>query len=62
MIHSVLKLDKSKLAKFLHLLKRYEAFVNFRKKLYLIDEKGVKYPLKFDCKNCEMMVLSPDTL
>ena len=32
------------------------------KKLYLIDEKGVKYPLKFDCKNCEMAVLSPDIL
>ncbi len=29
------------------------------KKLYLVDEKGKKYPLKFDCKNCEMVVLSP---
>ena len=28
------------------------------KKLYLIDEKGKKYPLKFDCKNCEMVILS----
>lgn len=28
------------------------------KKLYLVDEKGVKYPLKFDCKNCEMIILS----
>ena len=28
------------------------------KKLFLIDEKGKKYPLKFDCKNCEMYVLS----
>lgn len=27
-------------------------------KLYLIDEKGQKYYLKFDCKNCEMIVLS----
>ena len=26
--------------------------------LLLVDEKGVKYPLKFDCKNCEMAVLS----
>ena len=25
-------------------------------KLFLIDEKGKKYPLKFDCKNCEMLV------
>ena len=28
------------------------------KKLYLVDEKGEKYPLKFDCKNCEMYVLN----
>lgn len=27
--------------------------------LTLQDEKGVNYPLKFDCKNCEMLVLSP---
>jgi len=29
------------------------------KKLYLQDEKGKKYPLRFDCKNCEMVILSP---
>lgn len=29
------------------------------KKLFLIDEKGSKYLLKFDCKNCEMVVLPP---
>lgn len=29
------------------------------KKLYLEDIKGKKYPLKFDCKNCEMVILSP---
>ena len=28
------------------------------KKLFLIDEKGKKYPLMFDCKNCEMFVLA----
>ena len=28
--------------------------------LYLVDEKGIKYPLKFDCKNCEMILLSPE--
>ncbi len=28
------------------------------KKLFLVDEKGKKYPLKFDCKNCEMCVLN----
>ena len=29
------------------------------KKMFLQDEKGVLYPLKFDCKICEMAVLSP---
>lgn len=28
-------------------------------KLYLVDENNKKYPLKFDCKNCEMVVLYP---
>ena len=28
-------------------------------KLILVDEKGIKFPLKFDCKNCEMVILSP---
>lgn len=32
---------------------------NSSKKLYLIDDDGKKYPLKFDCKNCEMVILSP---
>ena len=27
------------------------------KKLFLIDEKGEKYKLDFDCKNCEMVIL-----
>jgi len=27
--------------------------------LFLQDEKGVKFPLKFDCENCEMIILSP---
>ncbi len=28
--------------------------------LFLEDEKGVKFPLEFDCQNCEMVVLSPN--
>ena len=28
--------------------------------LFLRDEYGKRYPLKFDCKNCEMVVLKPD--
>lgn len=31
----------------------------FGKKLYLQDDNGKKYPLVFDCKNCEMVVLNP---
>ncbi len=31
-----------------------------KENLFLIDEKGIKYPLKFDCKNCEMIILSPE--
>lgn len=29
------------------------------KKLFLVDEKGKKYPLIFDCKNCEMAIMQP---
>ncbi|MDE6137972.1 MAG: U32 family peptidase [Candidatus Gastranaerophilales bacterium] len=29
------------------------------KKLYLRDSKDKKYPLRFDCKNCEMVILNP---
>ena len=29
------------------------------RKLILVDEKGVEYPLEFDCKHCEMCILSP---
>lgn len=29
------------------------------KQLFLTDCKGKKYPLKFDCKNCEMVILNP---
>ena len=28
-----------------------------QKELFLIDEKGEKYKLQFDCKNCEMVIL-----
>lgn len=33
--------------------------LNYTKDLYLKDENGKMYPLKFDCKNCEMVVLNP---
>lgn len=43
-----------------HCLKYAFNMCKSQKQLTLIDEKGVKYPLKFDCKNCEMAILSPD--
>ncbi len=42
-----------------HCLKRAFLDCKSREELYLVDEKNVKYPLKFDCKNCEMVILSP---
>jgi hypothetical protein len=41
-----------------HCLKYAFNMCKSSKNLFLIDEKGVKYPLKFDCKNCEMVILS----
>lgn len=41
-----------------HCLKFAFNMCKFPKKLFLIDEKGKKYPLMFDCKNCEMVVLA----
>lgn len=32
---------------------------NTSDKLFLVDEKNKKYPLKFDCKKCEMAVIAP---
>ena len=42
-----------------HCLKRATLGCNSNEELFLVDEKGIKFPLKFDCKNCEMVVLSP---
>ncbi|MBR1620087.1 U32 family peptidase [bacterium] len=33
--------------------------VKLGKKLYLQDEQGKKYPLRFECDKCEMVILSP---
>lgn len=43
-----------------HCLKYAHNMCKSDKRLFLIDEKGVKYPLLFDCKNCEMAILSPN--
>ncbi len=42
-----------------HCLKRASLGCSIQEELFLVDEKGVKYPLQFDCKNCEMVVLAP---
>lgn len=42
-----------------HCLKKALFNCSYNKKLYLLDDKGVKYPLIFDCKNCEMAILAP---
>ena len=39
-----------------HCLKRAFLGCNGVKKLFLVDDKGYKYPLEFDCKNCEMVI------
>lgn len=40
-----------------HCLKFAHNLCKSPKKLFLIDEKGKKYRLEFDCKNCEMIIL-----
>lgn len=30
-----------------------------KEELFLVDEKGEKYPLLFDCKSCEMAIIEP---
>lgn len=43
-----------------HCLKRAFLGCDKNETLFLEDEKKVKYPLNFDCKNCEMIILSPN--
>ena len=42
-----------------HCLKRALLNCSENRRLFLEDEKGIKYPLIFDCKNCEMAILAP---
>ena len=42
-----------------HCLKRASLGCESHEELFLVDEKGLKYPLQFDCKNCEMVILAP---
>ena len=41
-----------------HCLKRAFLGCEAKEELFLVDEKNKKYPLEFDCKNCEMIILS----
>lgn len=51
--------NKKELMRMKHCLKRATLGCKANDKLFLEDEKGVKYPLLFDCKNCEMAILEP---
>ena len=42
-----------------HCIKYALGICKSSQELVLVDEKGIKFPLKFDCKNCEMVILSP---
>lgn len=48
--------DSKELMRTKHCLKFAFDMCKLSKKLYLIDEKGKKYKLNFDCKNCQMTV------
>ena len=52
--------DDVELMRTKHCLKFAFDMCRSSKKMFLVDEKGQKYPLKFDCKNCEMAVLKPE--
>lgn len=40
-----------------HCLKHAFNMCQSTKNLFLVDEKGKKYPLKFDCEKCEMQII-----
>ena len=52
--------DNAELMRTKHCIKYALNICKSPKKLYLVDEKNVRFPLVFDCKNCEMAVMKPD--
>jgi len=54
-----IKPKKCELMRTKHCLKRATLGCERHEELFLVDEKGIKYPLQFDCKNCEMVILTP---
>jgi len=55
-IESTKNYNNKELMRTKHCLKYAFSMCKSPKKLYLIDEKGKKYKLDFDCKNCEMVL------
>ena len=55
-LESTKNFDRKYLMQTKHCLKYAFDMCKSPQKLFLIDEKGKKYPLKFDCKNCMMLV------
>ena len=51
---------KCELMRTKHCLKFAFGMCKTQKELFLIDEKGKKYKLEFDCKNCEMVIKSSE--
>ena len=51
--------EKKELMRTKHCLRRASLGCKNQEDLFLVDEKGVKYPLEFDCANCEMVILAP---
>ncbi len=50
--------SKKELMRMRHCLKKATLGCNNNQELFLVDEKNKKFPLIFDCKNCEMVIMS----
>ena len=50
------KPQKAELMRTKHCIKYALGRCKSKEKLLLEDELGKKYPLEFDCKNCEMII------
>ena len=57
-LESTKKKNNIELMRCKHCIKYALNMCKSQEKLYLQDSEGKTYPLKFDCKNCEMYVLS----
>lgn len=56
-MESGLRADKKVVMTTKHCLKHAFNMCQSKKKLYLIDEKGKRYELKFNCEKCEMEII-----